>query len=225
MYHFRRRNESGVYQTQLNIHCVPVKAGRSRVIYSTEFLKMLPEWVRHLGSNRFLNTDAWLHDAERKARSISKSNLRYVYASESDTGVQAYRRWWNKHGHSTAPPHTFGPAAYSDLEKVSRRDYLDPWEWHAKRCSVCRKALKRMKLAQSCGLGFALVGTVLLRRRPIFAAIVAGVGFYVRHMARLFATSIEGTNYPSEIADRSPAHQEDYEKMKIYSRFASKRRP
>lgn len=209
MYHFRVKDDNGVYRTNLNIHCVPVKAGRARVIYAAPFGGRLPKWLLHAFSNRFLNTDTWLHDAERQVRALSETRERYVHASEADRGVQTFRKWWKKHGQGTAPPNTFGPAAAKDLIKLNRAQQIDPWEYHAKHCSHCRKALKNMKRIQAGGLVVALASIVFLRQDPIPSALVAGLGLFVRQFVQKTATIIEGNPYQSGIADRSVASMKD----------------
>jgi hypothetical protein len=172
-------------------------------------LQWLPQWLLHAFSNRFLNTDAWLHDAERNVRAVSQSKERYVHASEADRGVQAFRKWWKTHGQGNAPPNTFGPAAYKDLVKLNRAQQIDPWEYHAKQCSYCRKALKNMKRIQTGGLVVALLSVAFLRQRPIASALVAGLALFVRSFTQKTATIIEGNPYKSGIADRSVAHSTD----------------
>lgn len=217
VYHFRTKAEdsNSTFRTNLNIHIIPVQAGRSRVIFSSNLLPWLPTWLAHAASNRFLNTDAWLHDAEFVARSRSSRNLAYIYASNSDLGVRAFRQWWSKHGFSTAPPNTFGPASKEDLTLLSRRELVDPWEYHSKQCSSCRRALKLMKKVQAGSLLATVASIVLLRDWPVRAVAMAAVGMYVNSMATKTATVIEGNPYPSAISDRSPAHVEDYEQKKL----------
>jgi Pheophorbide a oxygenase len=216
MYHFRtkKQDSNSTFRTDLNIHIIPVQTGRSRVIFSINLFPWIPHWLRHAASNRFLNTDVWLHDAEFVARSRSSRNLEYTYASNSDLGVRAFRQWWSKHGFSTAPPNTFGPASKEDLTLLSRRELVDPWEHHSKQCSSCRRALKLMKQVQAGSLLAAVSSVVFLRNWPIRAVAVAAMGMYVNTMATKTATLIEGNPFPSGISDRSPAHEEDYEQVK-----------
>jgi predicted secreted hydrolase len=65
------------------------------VLFSSPAPKWLPTWLSHAASNRFLNTDVWLHDVERRIRSkgqhVDVMDL-YVRASSSDLGVTAFRK-------------------------------------------------------------------------------------------------------------------------------------
>ena len=57
----------------------------------------LPTWLTHAASNRFLNTDTWLHDAERFARR-GGGKLKYKAPTTSDMGPTVFRQWWEKQG-------------------------------------------------------------------------------------------------------------------------------
>jgi hypothetical protein len=210
-YHFRTKRDDGNYKTNLGIYCVPVRAGRARVIFSSpvRVSKLIPTWLLHAASNRFLNTDVWLHDAEISARSKSTSNQNYVFASSSDGGVKAFRQWWSKNGFKDAPPNTFGASSLEQLTatgRLSRAEQIDPWEHHSKQCSSCRKALKVIKRFQAGGLATSIASAMFLGRHPIPALAVAAIGLATNYMARRTATVIEGNPYPSGIADRSVAH-------------------
>ena len=222
VYHFRTKKGGGAYQTDLNIHIIPVYAGRARVIFSTKFFNWVPTWLQHAASNRFLNTDAWLHDAEYTARSRSTRRLNYVFASQSDTGVLAFRQWWSKHGFSNAPKNTFGPSSVEDLSIMSRREQINPWEYHSKQCSSCRGSLEVMKKVQAGGIVTSLASAIFLRNCPVRAAVVAALGLYASHIATKAATVIEGNPFPSGYADRSPAHQENYEQVTLVQRIRKK---
>lgn len=91
-YHFRTRREDGNFKTNLSILVAPVKAGRSRVFLSSILPGWVPRWLAHAGSNRFLNTDTWLHDAERFARKEQSDRLDYILASSSDKGPALFRK-------------------------------------------------------------------------------------------------------------------------------------
>jgi Pheophorbide a oxygenase len=226
MYHFRTRKDDGEFKTDLNIHVIPVKAGRSRVIFSSLAYNYVPVWFQHAASNRFLNTDSWLHDAERVMRQKSGGNQNYLFASESDGGVQGFRRWWSKYGARNSPPNTFGPAAKEALTKLDRRQQIDPWEFHSRHCVSCRNALKVMKRVEFAGLVMTVFSALVLRHKPIVASLLAAAGLYVRHLSQQCQTVIEGNPSPSGIADRSPAHQQDYQKMllerRVFTRKLSK---
>lgn len=209
-YHFRQNfNATDAPKPGLVIYCIPVKAGKSRVLFYNGRMK-IPSyltWLIHAGSNRFLNTDTWLHDAERNAitNSIDKGfGLDYVYASESDTGTIKFRSWW-KERFASAPPHTFGAATLDQLgsHAIPRHEQIDPWENHAKHCSICQKALKKMKLIQKLGLYVSLGSVLTFRRFPILAFSIAATGISTSYLCKMAATSIEGNPYPSGISYRS----------------------
>lgn len=229
LYHFRlRANETAEYTPSLLIFTVPIEEGKCRTIFPDFPMKALPTWLGHLGSNRFLNTDTWLHDAERSARMGSDTlnkqlgpvavgaakagkqpvdGLNYNFATKSDLGPALFRKWWMEHGFANAPPNTFGPASASSLplQALSRADQIDPWEHHAKNCAKCRRALKRMRRLQNVNLAGAAISALLLRSKPPAAIALICAGVYVHNFLRKFATAIEGNPQRGEINERSVA--------------------
>jgi hypothetical protein len=102
-YHFRTKEPDGAYKKRLQIYAVPIQAGKVRVLFESPGPKWLPTWLAHAGSNRFLNTDVWLHATERKARSMGQDadvNDLYVMASSSDLGVKDFRKVGRYNGKS-----------------------------------------------------------------------------------------------------------------------------
>lgn len=62
-------DETEKYKPNLLIFVTPVEEGKCRIIMPNFVrLKYVPTWLSHLGSQRFLNTDTWLHDTECAAR-------------------------------------------------------------------------------------------------------------------------------------------------------------
>lgn len=238
-YHFRiKKNETGTYEPNLIIYTIPVKAGKCRVIFRDFKLPLpLPKFLLHLGSNQFLNSDIWLHDVERyciqrkeqqekegKKSASSKFGLDYLYPTQSDLGVIAYRKWWAEHGFADSPAHTFSMATMDLLgpTTLTRREQIDPWESHTKHCSSCRKALGMLKKGQSLCLAFALLSVVLgvsgsaslsstsagIGRKvikPLLALIGGSGALYGRNIMKKLATALEGNPYAGEIEDRSVA--------------------
>lgn len=211
-YHFRLRKSDGSdgFNPALCIFVTPVHDGRARVLFPGFAPPFVPTWLAHAGSNRFLNTDTWLHDAERTFRMTGGGEGKkpnYVYASRSDLGVSLFRRWWNMHGFADSPPDAYGPADPAALgtRALTRREQIDPWESHSKHCSECRAALRVMKRGQIAGIVWAGLSAVFLRRWPVIAAVAIGLGVWVNVFLKKCATVIEGNPYPSGVDDRSPA--------------------
>lgn len=230
LYNFRlRANETEEYKPSLLIFCAPVEAGRCRMFMPDFKLgNLVPRWLGHMGSNRFLNTDAWLHDAERASRmnaeTINKNRgsvavgaaragrrptdgLNYNLVTRSDLGPRSFRTWWSRHGFADAPPHAFGPAAPESLpaRALDRAEQIDPWEGHAKHCAHCRLALRWMRRMQNIFVSGGAVGAILLRRRPLAAVPLVLAGLFLHDFLRKFATAIEGNTYRGEVDDRSVA--------------------
>ena len=228
-YHFRTRpNATAEYKPNLEIYTAPISAGMCRVIFPDFPLPLLPTFLGHAGSNRFLNTDTWLHDAERLARMDTElvnkqrgvvavgaakggkeaaDGLNYIQASQSDLGPATFRKWMAQHGYNDSPKDTFGPAAPEDLpsQAMSREEQIDPWEHHAKHCSKCQKALKRLKSGQKLSIAIAAIGAILLKNKPPFAIAGLLAGLWASNFFRKLATVIEGNPNRSEIGYRSVA--------------------
>jgi len=203
---------------QLCIWMAPIEAGKCRVFFQAPKIK-LPAFIMHAGSNRFLNTDTWLHDTEREVVKRKEAGLGtkklagmdYIYASQSDVGVSAFRKWWKKNGMIDSPPNTFGMATMKQLGSkcLSRREQIDPWEGHTKNCSSCRKALGNMKKGQKAFLFLAVASGLLGSRAPVVGILSAGICLYGRNFLKKFATALEGNPEMSGIGDRSVAASAD----------------
>ena len=127
-YHFRTKSPDGIFRPVLNIFIAPVAHGRCRVHFAPPFAKKIPRWLVHAASNRFLNTDVWLHEAEIHSRGTNET---YTSPTSSDVGPDAFRKWWRRVGLSEAPLHTFGPAPIEDLRPLSRSEQIDPFVHHS----------------------------------------------------------------------------------------------
>ena len=203
----------------LGIYIAPVSAGRCRIFFNTPLPRKIPAALSHAGSNRFLNSDTWLHDTERtvvrqKEEGLAgkkPNGMNYIYASKSDTGVTAFRRWWSENGMADAPPHTFAMATMEQLgpKTLSRYEQIDPWESHAKHCASCRSTLKNLKKGQGVCLVLAILSGALLRQNPIVCAFGVGVSLYGRNFLKKFATTIEGNPEISGVGDRSASASAD----------------
>ncbi len=210
----------GDYELVLPIFVVPVKAGKSRLFLNTPKIKYFPKWLLHAGSNRFLNSDVWLHDTEREVirrkealptESKKLCGLDYQYQSKSDLGVSVFRQWWRDNGMADSPPHTFGMATMDQLGPTAllRREQIDPWENHAKHCSVCRQTLANMKKLQTASLFLALLSVLFGSRKPLLGVAGATIGLLGHRFVKRFATVIEGNPEQSGIGDRSAAATAD----------------
>ncbi|EJK47955.1 hypothetical protein THAOC_33290 [Thalassiosira oceanica] len=223
-YHFRvRENETAAYDPKLHIFCTPVEAGRCRVMLK-EFEKV-PSWLGHLGSNRFLNTDLWLHETERAVRlndDMNKLNgpvsvglarrgktatvegLNYVIGTKSDLGPTQFRKWLNEKFAVTSP---FGPSDPASLPRhsMTRAEQIDPWVMHARTCSKCQRALRFMRRMQGMCVAMSAAGAIALRNRPPIAISLVLAGVYLHDFLRRFRTAIEGNPKRSDVAARSVA--------------------
>jgi hypothetical protein len=134
---------------------VPISPGKSRLFLELPGLRKLkgkaPIWLSHALSNRFLESDIWIHDQERFQRSgvneflkeddtpiVGEVAKKYVMTTESDIAPRLYRTWWKKH--MIGSP-LFGQPKVA-IPWMNRDSQLDRYEAHAKHCTSCQGALK-----------------------------------------------------------------------------------
>mmetsp|Transcript_8496 Transcript_8496/g.18706 ORF Transcript_8496/g.18706 Transcript_8496/m.18706 type:complete len:211 (-) Transcript_8496:198-830(-) len=208
----------------MSIYVVPVEAGKSRALFywAGATVWWMPTWLIHSWSNRFFNTDTWLHNAERVARfdpSVHAQNRKqnghdehvgqgYVYGSRSDLSVVSFRKWWSTFGFKNAPKNTFGPASADDLppSELTRFQQINPWENHSKHCSSCRDALAIMKKGKRRSILFAALSTILFRNRPVVASVSVILSLLTNRLFAWCASAVEGNPFASNVDDRSASH-------------------
>lgn len=151
-YHYRTKlnSTSSDERANLLVFVAPVSPGRCRIMMP-EFInnRFFPSFLGHAGSNRFLNTDTWLHDAERnlrardnpmnemggsvavgaaKAKREPFMGMNYMFQSKSDFSITTFRKWWSTHL-SEGPINFYGkpPASAFVGPTLSRAQQIDPW--------------------------------------------------------------------------------------------------
>lgn len=184
--------------------------------------KWFPKWLSHALSNRFLDTDAWLHDAERWARGTAASaplgaagvpggllgdavgadglrGLPYKMPTSSDAGARFFRQWWARTG--VAACVGYGPAAPSELRWESRADQFDRFGAHAASCRHCQLALRRWKQARAASPLAALLPLALGLPVP---ARLGGVALWwgLRALSAKAVVAIEGAQAASDLSAR-----------------------
>jgi hypothetical protein len=173
-YHFRVENAKGDMRKVLIILVVPVSPGRSRILLAPVTRRPLPTWVPrwliHALSNRFLDTDVWIHDQERLLRGAANAYTTPAtpdsipaprQPSASDQGPQLWRQWWQQHLVPLSP--AFGAANAVDLQWLSHSQQYDRVLNHARHCVYCDTARRRAQLVQKFAPFAALVLLGLLR--------------------------------------------------------------
>ncbi|KAI7840725.1 hypothetical protein COHA_005541 [Chlorella ohadii] len=174
------------------VYGVPMSAGRCRALVRQPFkfknklipllFKVLPEWRSHLGNNSVLDEDViFLHmqasgyqEREAALRGMGDKPAGQVYymPAASDAYVAGFRAWLNK----TAGGGPWGPMDDRYLLRAGRRlpekQLLDHYHSHTERCSICRPALRNLRVARAAA---AAVG--------IAAAAVAAVSLFVQYVA------------------------------------------
>jgi len=96
--------------------------------------KLLPVWLVHLGSNRFLDSDlAFLHYQEQSVRGRGGgAAANYFMPAPADRCITALRKWVDKHAHVPGP---LPPPLYT------RSVLFDRWTQHTSHCVHCQVAL------------------------------------------------------------------------------------
>ena len=167
----RKNNE---YKSNINVLTVPVKHGASRVFMISPFSKSkLPKWLQHAATNRFLNTDIWLHEAEINYRNGEKE---YLAPSNSDQATIIFRRWWRTNKLDESLPHTFGPAPPNSLTKISRSRQINSWNTHSKNCKDCKDAANFFRRFKFFPILFSTLYVLTLQRIFVHFAIISGFG-------------------------------------------------
>lgn len=177
----------------------------------------------HAFSNRFVDTDIWLHDCERWARGASDrdalpdakarasatkglAGLPYNLPTTSDAGPRLFRKWWEQTGIARCGG-AFGPSPAEALTWEDRTAQFDKYRAHTRTCSHCQGALRRAKLAVRTSPLLALIPAALGPMLPI-AARLAGVAAFlaVRRIATVIIHRLEG--YGASEFDLGPrAHE------------------
>lgn len=156
-YHYRTKVNSTSFQPNLLVFIAPISPGKCRIMMP-EFIssRFFPAFLGHAGTNRFLNSDIWLHDAERNMRKVDSPmnqlggsvavgsaraenkpflDMNYVFASKSDTGPSVFRKWWSTYL-SEGPLSFYGkpPSSAFAGPAMSRAQLIDPW---VSKCILC----------------------------------------------------------------------------------------
>ena len=124
--------------------------------------KLLPVWLIHIGSNRFLDSDlAFLHYQEQ-AVSVRGGDAAAAYfmPAPADRCIVALRKWLDAHARGMAALGPLPPALYK------RDELFDRWTQHTSHCRHCQAAL--------AGLRKWRTNTY----RALAVALLAGVRFW-----------------------------------------------
>jgi phenylpropionate dioxygenase-like ring-hydroxylating dioxygenase large terminal subunit len=148
-----------------------------------KILSILPVWLIHQFSNRFLDSDlVFLHhqEQEREARrhgsavgdsSPSLWNRIYFMPAQSDRCILALRQWVD----SYLSPHLLWPLPRLETD---RRRLFDRWTQHSEHCQFCNAAATKMLPKWRNRIYLLLAASVLAAPRYLLArvALVASLG-------------------------------------------------
>ena len=201
-----------LFKPVLTLYVMPVEPGKSRAIIGSSFpLKgifklIFQPWLLHILSNRFVDSDLWVHDQEVAARKIQSDDpaealpnteaakqpqkLRSLrpllpkyalIASQGDVGVTSWRNFWVKSGMAASP--VFGP--FFNAPQVPHSKQADRYEGHVKYCKICQSALKNAVRVNRWSVLLALLPTVFNA-----ALWVRGLGVALFCAAQVVSTKI-----------------------------------
>ncbi len=139
-------------------YCIPVSAGKSRVVaqfprnFRKPLEKLIPRWWEHISVRNFtLDGDMiLLHYQEYLLKKQAEDNWKSAYnlASGADRIVIEFRRWFDIYCAGRLPWQKNETS--DELPTSDRRQMLDRYRQHTSICGSCSKALKnfhRLKVA------------------------------------------------------------------------------
>lgn len=205
-YHFRlfnaatNRHEFGLFAL-----VVPVRPGVCRVFLNTPI--RAPQWISHMFTNRFLDSDLWLHSAEYQLRRGFRNDLygdpaapvktevqQYIIATSADAAPVFFRKWWATHlslsrvfGPCTAPPH------------IPLEQQLDRYANHAKHCSTCQDTLRNAMMIKAWSPVLALTVLAVSSSLPVRLAAVVAFAL-ARNVADRLARGVNGPGRGAKVS-------------------------
>ena len=154
---------------ELSVLCIPTKPGWSRAIVVTtanvkaegettngkktlmsRVFKAIPEWMLHIFSNRFLDSDlAFLHYQERELARQGRPG--YYMPAPADRCIGALRQWMAEYTGITGEP--LPPS-------MTRSELFDRYAQHSSHCKVCQQGLKTLRKGRLWAYA-SIVGSIL----------------------------------------------------------------
>jgi phenylpropionate dioxygenase-like ring-hydroxylating dioxygenase large terminal subunit len=173
--------------------CIPTAPGWSRVItVSTDSSKeeskakktilalvfgLIPLWLVHQLSNRFLDSDlAFLHYQEKKrARRGGSATAAYFTPAPADRAVVELYKWINKYAHEQS---TGTPNDGESSSPTPRSVLFDRQAQHTSHCKICQDALVGIKKCRRNSYGLlvlSILGIKLHWIAQVAAVLCLGV--------------------------------------------------
>jgi hypothetical protein len=171
--------------------CIPTAPGWSRtIIVSTDSSKeepkakksiiglvfgLLPKWLIHVLSNRFLDSDlAFLHYQEKKRARRGVGTTAYFTPAPADRAVVELYKWINKYAHEQSP-YTTSTGTPSDAESLAipRSVLFNRQAQHTSHCRICQEAQVGIKKWRRNAYGILVLSILGIKLH--FMAQVAAV--------------------------------------------------
>lgn len=185
---------SGDRQVGLVTYCIPVAAGKSRIVaqFPRNFAKQLhqwtPRWWSHLTvRNAVLDGDMiLLHYQERDLQQQSQTenwNTAYKLPTRADRLVIEFRRWLDRNCPAPLPWGSVDPALHP---RCDRQQLLDRYHQHTAICSSCRRALKTVQRLQVGLLAYFAIALSAAAILPDPLRLSLGLPFVLTALLGLF---------------------------------------
>lgn len=204
-YHFR--SVKGKTRIGLMSLVVPVRPGVCRVfITSPAIPRRLPKWLIHFSTNRFLDSDLWLHEAEvgMRRRFVSSfatsaeedlnAQMSYIMPTRSDLAIIHFRNWWARHMSLST---VFGPAVNPPRIPIDKQ--LDRYETHSKHCACCLGVLNNTQAFKAYSPIAVLLVLALTNSLPIRLAAV-GVFAFANGIADKLLRGVNGPGRGAKVS-------------------------
>ena len=208
-YHFRvKSGPAGLFRIMLLALCVPVRPGWSRIhlALAPGINLPLPKFILHAMTNRFLDSDLWVHEQERVGRGYVNSLVPaqsksagvggYVMPTSSDLGVKSFRKWWD----ANMKQHpVFGEQPAALIGPISIDEQRDRWATHAVHCVMCRDALRNAKAMRRL-VPVAMLAVLALAQRPLVRLAAVAVAVAAEAVCRIVIRGVLGAERGASVS-------------------------
>ena len=188
---------------KLNIFCVPLSEGNTRVFLGYEFneglLKnvypFIPKWFIHTIVQTFFDSDTMLlYGQEQYLRENNKGSLydiekHYTLPTSSDKSVLLFNKWKKKHffyNNSVNFNNYNKISSTKTLDSIDvRKKVLDRYDQHIVHCKHCRDAYNNIKILINF-FSFSFISLGLLDENTIYFGIGITLLIYKKNISNKF---------------------------------------
>lgn len=152
-----------------------IKKRRPPLVF--KIFELLPIWMLHQFSNRFLDSDlAFLHYQEQE-----RQRRGYFMPSQSDRCITALRNWIQTYAHIPGPL----PPPITDRNVLFNR-----WKQHSDQCRHCNKAMRGIQKWRTNSYR-VLGASILLSTKFALARVAVVVSLFLLRILATFEKSLQ----------------------------------